>query len=217
MYNDGCNSLRWRSILADADPGRYLAPSAIIDSDNEAIVSTAKELAVGASGMVEIARRCFEFVRDRILHSYDHRMNPVTLKASDVLLHRTGYCFAKSHLLAALLRANGIPAGLCYQRIMLKDTGTFSLHGLNALYLPAHGWYRVDARGNKDGVDARFTPPVERLACSLSIEGEMDLPGIHAEPLPEVVEVLSIYDDYRDVRKNLPDSGTGARRSGDGQ
>jgi len=38
-------------------------------------------------------------------------MNPVTCKASDVLIYGTGYCYAKSHLLAALLRANAIPAG----------------------------------------------------------------------------------------------------------
>jgi transglutaminase-like putative cysteine protease len=195
----------------------FLAPSSIIDCDNGSIAHRAAELARGARDAEEIARRCFEFVRDSIYHSWDYRRNPVTLKASAVLEHRTGFCFAKSHLLAALLRANRIPAGLCYQRILLKDTGTFSLHGLNALYLPAHGWYRVDARGNKEGVDARFTPPVERLACSLSTEGEYDLPGIYADPLPEVVRVLSRYDNYLDVRKNLPDSAPGARRPGDGK
>lgn len=153
----------------------------------------------------ETARRCFEFVRDRIFHSFDHGMDPVTLKASDVMAHRTGFCFAKSHLLAALLRANGIPAGLCYQRILLKDTGVHCLHGLNAVYLQRHGWYRADARGNKDGVDAQFTPPVERLACSLGCEGERDIPGIFADPLPEVVELLSRYNNYLDIRNNLPD------------
>lgn len=36
------------------------------------------------------------------------------LAASDVLKHRTGYCYSKNHLLAALLRVNKIPTGLCY-------------------------------------------------------------------------------------------------------
>ncbi|HOD15132.1 MAG TPA: transglutaminase-like domain-containing protein [Spirochaetota bacterium] len=170
-------------------------------------------LACGAGHELETARRCFEFVRDRIFHSFDHRMGPVTLKASEVLAHRTGFCFAKSHLLAALLRANGIPAGLCYQRILLKDTGAHCIHGLNAVYLQGHGWYRADARGNKEGVDAQFTPPVERLACSLEHEGERDLPGIFADPLPEVAELLSRHNNYLDVRNNLPDIDTGARRT----
>ena len=80
-------------------------------------------------------------------------MNPVTCRASDVLKYRTGYCFAKSHLLAALLRANQIPAGLCYQRLTIDhppvqgsiDTNPpHTLHGLNAVLLPEFGWYRMD-------------------------------------------------------------------------
>ncbi len=162
-------------------------------------------LAAGSGGDGSTARRCFEYVRDNICHSYDCRMNPVTLKASDVLAHRTGYCYAKSHLLAALLRANGVPAGLCYQRLFLEEFDAYCLHGLNAIYLPETGWYRVDARGNKEGVEAGFSPPEERLAYRADKRGEMTLPGIWAEPLKAVIDVLSKFDNYLDVRKNLPD------------
>ena len=186
------------------DLKNYLSPSPIIDCDHTDIVLAAKELA-DTAGVHETALRCFEFVRDRIFHSYDFRMNPVTLKASEVLGHRTGYCYAKSHLLAALLRANGIPAGLCYQRLQLEEFGVHCLHGLNAVYLPDIGWYRMDARGNKEGVDAQFSPPVEQLAYRADKKGEMTLPGIWAEPLPAILDVLSKYDNYLDVRKNLPD------------
>jgi len=191
------------------DLNRYLNSSSIIDRDHPDIVRTAQELSMGSEKAHETARRCFEFVRDTISHSFDYRMNPVTLKASDVLIYRTGYCFAKSHLLAALLRANGIPAGLCYQRLLLDEFGTHCLHGLNAVHLRGYGWYRADARGNKEGVDAQFTPPVERLAYRADKNGEMTLPGIWAEPLPAVIEVLSKYDNYLDVRKNLPDIDPG--------
>ncbi len=187
------------------DLNRYLNQSSIIDLEHPDIVRTAQELSLGSGSAHETAQRCFDFVRDAISHSYDYRMNPVTLKASDVLVHRTGYCFAKSHLLAALLRANGIPAGLCYQRLLLEEFGTYCIHGFNAVYLPESGWYRADARGNKEGVDAQFTPPVERLAYGADKNGEMTLAGIWTEPLPAVIEVLSKYDNYLDVRKNLPD------------
>ncbi|MBI2949982.1 MAG: hypothetical protein HYY23_20300 [Verrucomicrobia bacterium] len=44
--------------------------------------------------------------------------------------HRAGFCYAKSHLLAALLRARGIPAALCYQRLAFDAAGSaFCLHG----------------------------------------------------------------------------------------
>src|SRR5437867_9797512 len=98
--------------------------------------------------------------------------------ASEVLRARTGFCYAKSHLLVALLRANGVPAGLCYQRLALDETGSaFCLHGLAAVWLPAVGWYRIDPRGNKPGVDAQLAPPVERLAFAARLPGEYLFPG----------------------------------------
>ena len=100
-----------------------------------------------------------------------------------------GWCFAKSHLLAALLRANGIPAGLCYQRLRREDGDGFTLHGLNAVYLPEIGWYRIDARGNKPGVAAQFCPPEEVLAWPVQSDGEIDLPEIWPDPVA-VIERL---------------------------
>ena len=145
-------------------------------------------------------------MRDEIKHSNDHRMNPTTCSASDVLEHGTGYCFAKSHLLAALLRFNGIPAGLCYQRLSRNGKGApFVLHGLNAVLLPDFGWYRIDPRGNTESVSAQFTPPKEQLAWPLAVEGETDLPEIWTDPLPVIVDVLSRFDTYDAVGDNLPD------------
>ncbi|SFM71662.1 transglutaminase-like domain-containing protein [Methanolobus profundi] len=186
----------------------HLKPTPIIDFDHPAVLKKAKELAGKSQDQTEIARSCFEFVRDEIKHSYDHRMNPVTLKASEVLEHRTGYCYAKSHLLAALLRASSIPAGICYQRLSRDDNaeeGPFCLHALNAVHLEDIGWYRIDARGNKEGVNAQFNPPHEKLAYEIRIEGEADLPEIWANPLPIVVEVLRKYKSYDEVYENLPD------------
>ena len=185
----------------------YLATSPWIDHDHPAIRTLARELAANAADEADIARRCFEYVRDEIPHSWDVRRGPVTCRASDVLAHRTGYCYAKSHLLAALLRANGIPAGLCYQRLSVGDSGApYCLHGLNAVHLPGHGWYRIDARGNKPGVAARFDPPFEHLAFAIREEEELDLPGIWPEPLPAVVEALTRFDTIEQVADNLPDS-----------
>ena len=73
------------------------------------------------------------------------------------------------------------------------------------MYLPDFGWYRIDARGNKDGVQAEFTPPKEQLAFPILIKGEADLPEIWAEPLPEITKVLETFDTFQDVLRNLPD------------
>lgn len=185
---------------------QFLHSSDYINWQHPAVLAKAQELAAGTTGHTEITRRCFEFVRNEIRHSWDYRQNPVTCAASDVLEHTTGYCYAKSHLLAALLRANGIPAGLCYQRLSLNDNGApYCLHGLNAVWLPEFGWYRIDARGNKPGVDAQFCPPVEQLAFPANDKLEADLPEIWPEPLPVVIKVLTGYATVEEVFNNLPD------------
>ena len=185
---------------------RYLSSSEYIDFDAPEVQALARHLATEAASETELVRLAFEFVRDEIRHSVDFKLNPVTCKASDVLRHKTGYCYAKSHLLAALLRANGIPTGLCYQRLSIAGgDAPYCLHGLNAVYLKEWGWYRVDARGNKPGVNAQFQPPREALAFPIVAPAERDLPEIWAEPLPVVVDALSRYDTYEQVLANLPD------------
>ena len=192
---------------------RYLVPSTYIDFEDTSVRSVAQSLARDSTSELSVAQRCFEFVRDEVRHSADFKLNPVTCRASDVLRHKTGYCYAKSHLLAALLRANGIPAGLCYQRLSVGDGGApYCLHGLNALFLRDFGWYRIDARGNKPGVTARFSPPNEALAFSIRDPGERDLPEIWPEPLPIIVEALERHTTYDQVLANLPDIELSARQ-----
>ena len=185
---------------------QYLASSQYIDWETPVVRAKAAELAANLDDDTDVARACFEFVRDEIHHSFDYRRNPVTCAASEVLEHGTGYCYAKSHLLAALLRANGIPSGLCYQRLTIDDERPpFCLHGLNAVHLKQFGWYRIDPRGNKTGVSAEFCPPVEKLAFPIVVPGESDLPEIWPEPLEIITQALARYDNYEDVANNLPD------------
>lgn len=188
---------------------QYLEHSKYIDYENAEISALAKLLSSNLDSEKEITKVCFEWVRDNIRHSNDYKLNPVTCKASDVLKHKTGYCYAKSHLLAALLRANGIPAGLCYQRLSINDNGApYSLHGLNSVYLEEFGWYRIDARGNKEDVDAQFTPPHEKLAFNIQFDSEMDFSEILSAPLPVVVSALEKHKTYAEVLANLPDVET---------
>ncbi len=129
---------------------KYLVSSNYIDWKTPTIQRLATNLSLACNSDEDIAKNCFEWVRDNIKHSSDYKLNPVTCRSSDVLANKTGYCYAKSHLLAALLRANSIPAGLCYQRLSIEDNGApYCLHGLTAVYLKQYGWYRIDPRGNQ--------------------------------------------------------------------
>lgn len=185
---------------------RFRRSTEIVDWSHPAVRAKAQELSSGAANPLEAARCCFEWVRDKIQHSGDFHRSPITCSASEALLAGTGYCYAKSHLLAALLRANNVPAGFCYQRLSIDDGGApYSLHGLNAVYFSEFGWYRIDARGNKPGVDAQFRPPVEQLAFGLNFAEERAFPDILADPLPVVVERLRAHGTWDAMLANLPD------------
>lgn len=185
----------------------YLRPTAIIDADHPAVRAVAHQVASSSANDVERARRLFEFVRDEIHHTGDLGGGSVTCRASDVLAERTGLCYAKSHLLAAMLRAVGIPAGFCYQRFATDAPGSgFVLHGFNGVYLSSLGvWLRVDPRGNKPGVDAQFDLKNERLAFTVdAARGELTYPTIHVHPVACVIETLTSGKAWGEVWANLP-------------
>lgn len=185
-------------------PAAYLASSEWIDHAHPAV--RAQAAALRGADARETTARAFAWVRDEVRHAGDHRAGPTTCRASDVLAARAGWCFAKSHLLVAMLRANGIPAGLAYQRLALDvDARTFTLHGLVAAQLPGLGWSRMDPRGDKPGISTAFDPPREHLAFSASGPGERDLQEVRARPLPSVVACLTQNATWERVLAALPD------------
>jgi transglutaminase-like putative cysteine protease len=158
----------------------------------------------------ERARLAFELARDGIAHSFDTKSRTITIYTEDVLARKEGICFAKSHLLASLLRGMGIPAGFCYQRVLRKPDDPQSghaLHGLNAVYLEGPGWFRVDPRGNKPGVDSQFTIDHEQLAYPIRPElGEVDYPDLFPEPLPEVIQAMQGAADCQALFLERPEA-----------
>ena len=185
---------------------KYLEETEIINYKNKEVHALAMSLIKGCTTETEIAKKCYEYVRDNINHSGDYKDDITTCNASDVLKHKTGWCYAKSHLLAGLLRANGIPTGFWYQRLSCSEykTDVYCLHGLNAIYLKELGWYRVDVRGNKEGVNAQFNPPFEQLEFELG-EHEFEFREILSEPLNVVVLALKTYTSYAKMVENFPD------------
>lgn len=169
---------------------RYLASSKIIDFENLDIQKTAVYLSKDIEDEIQLIKTVYEFVRDEISHSMDIGSNEVTYRASDVLKYKQGLCFANSHLLAALLRYLGVPTGFCYQK--LEFDGKFGLHGLNAVFIKSiDRWIRLDARGNENGINARFSIDEEYLAYLPEEEkNEVDFKVIYAEPDKRVVEIL---------------------------
>lgn len=183
----------------------FLNSSEVVDWAEPAIQEVALQLTAGVLSDVEQARILFEWVRDTIPHTQDAGRDEVTCSASEVLEAGTGLCYAKSHLLAALLRAVGIPAGFCYQ-VFENDAhpgpDRRALHGLNGIYLTSLGaWVRADARGNREGVNAQFRTDNEQLAFP---ELEFLDDEIYPEPLPQVVRALRRYRKLSSLWPHLP-------------
>lgn len=186
----------------------YLKKSEVINYDHKLIVNKCRELEkdmedIEEKDEISLIKKIYEFVRDDIHHSGDIGAQEVTCKASEVLEFGHGICCAKSHLLAAMLRFFGVPTGFCYQKLCSGQEGIDRkvLHGLNAVYLKdLDRWIRLDARGNKPGVDAQFSIYEEKIAWPVNKElGEEDHPVIFKEPNPTVVEVLKRSNNRKEL------------------
>ncbi|WP_250006819.1 transglutaminase family protein [Actinoplanes sp. M2I2] len=189
--------------LIAGDPVEYLDGDTIVEVDHPAVRALAGELRAAHPDDVDFARAAYEWIRDRIRHSVDAQDPRITLTAGEVLDAGVGLCFAKSHLLVAVARAGGVPAGLCYQQ--LTDGGEPFLHGLVAVHLEGR-WHRQDPRGNRTGIDAQFRLGQEQLAYPIA-EGSpsLDLPEVRVHPSPNVIAALRGARDALELcRTGLP-------------
>jgi len=187
---------------------KYLEADDIINYESEAIIQLADTLYEKSENELEYIKSAYEFVRDNISHSADIGENLITCTATEVLEAGHGICFAKSHLLAALLRRKSIPTGFCYQKLILDDETAPVLiyHGLNGVYIKElQKWIRLDARGNKEGVNAQFSVETEQLAFSIRPEmGEVDNFVVYPEPDVKVLERLRKYNTREELWEDLP-------------
>jgi transglutaminase-like putative cysteine protease len=181
-----------------------------VDYSAENIQVKAAELFDGISDETQKARIAYEFVRDEIPHSFDIDAKIITAKASDVLKYQTGICHAKANLLAALLRSQGIPAGFCFQHctLMDDDSAGYCVHCFNAIWLDGR-WVKLDARGNRPGVNAQFSLDEPVLAFPPRSEyDEYVWPGIYANPHAETMTMLEQADSLDYIIKHIPDAIT---------
>lgn len=138
--------------FAQAELQPYLRPEHDIESEDPAIVAKAKELAAGATTCFEVLRRCADWVHSEVRYTI-----PGGGSAQRVMATRQGECGGHSRLLAAMLRALGIPArtpmGGMYVPLY---GGSFGQHMWNEVWLgKSIGWLAVDCTaGQSTFIDA---------------------------------------------------------------
>lgn len=181
----------------------YLTGDDLIEVDHPEILTVGARLRGEHSDDRDFAAAAFAWVRDEVAHSLDVQDPRVTLRATDVLRERVGLCYAKSVLLAAILRGQGIATALCFQRLA-DGAGGYAVHGLVAVHLDG-AWHRQDPRGNKPGVAAAFSLEREVLAFEVDPDtGEADYPDLHATVPREIVSAIAHCTDI--LSCVLPDS-----------
>ncbi len=195
-------------ILYSNNINEYLKHDNVIDYNNNAVSRLADMLFTKANDELGFIKAAYEFVRDNIAHSADINEDTIPYTASEVLKAGHGICFAKSHLLAALLRCKSVPAGFCYQKLILdnKTAPMLIYHGLNGIYIKRYKkWIRLDARGNKAGVNAQFSIETEQLAFSIHPEmGETDDFTVYPNPDIKILEKLRKNKTRAELWRNLP-------------
>ncbi len=141
-------SVNAASVNADSAGADYLAPTHFVDSDSapvRAFVAAALRGHEDAS-KTDKAIRLFDVVRDRIKYDPFHiGTAPDDYRASTVAQRPSNYCVPKAILLAAALRAIGVPAAPGFADVRnhltsakltdLLGTDLFIYHGYVALWL----------------------------------------------------------------------------------
>lgn len=182
--------MRATDATSGIDPQHFMSADRYVEADHPSVTALGRRLRAKYGTDVEFARAAFEWVRDAIAHSYDAGDPRVTLAASDVLREGVGLCYAKSVLLAAILRNEQVPAALMYQRLGDAEQGYY-LHGVVAVHLEG-AWHRQDPRGNRPGIDAHFSVAAERLAYVVEPgAGQIDYPYLYETVAQEVVDALA--------------------------
>lgn len=101
--------------------------------------------------------------------------------------------------MAALLRANGIPSGISYQKLTRADDDSegFIIHALNTVYIKEmNKWIRLDARGNNKNVHECFNLNQEILAFKVRPEfGEIDYKDNHDDLDRRLCDILDGCND----------------------
>lgn len=149
----------------------YLGPTFYMDTDHPDIIRFSRDHAGDSDSPVDMAVALYYAVRDSIRYNpYAVSPKKADMKASAVLNKKEGYCVAKAVLLAACLRARGIPARLGFADVKnhlvtgrLRErmkTDLFVWHGYTDVFLEGR-WVKATPAFNLSLCQAFGVKPLE--------------------------------------------------------
>jgi len=181
----------------------YLEPGEFIDSNDADVKAFAREQARGAAGAISRAVKLYYAVRDEVIYDpYYVGADRAYFRASDCLRARRGFCIPKAALLAAVARAEGIPARVGYadvrnhlstkKLIELVGGDVFYWHGFTEFLLEGR-WVKATPAFNLSLCERFGVRPLEFDGRQDSLFHEYDQAGRRH------MEYLREHGSYADV------------------
>jgi len=152
--------------------GPHLEATFFLDHGSASVRDFTQQVVAGASTPRERASLLFAAVRDRVWYDpYSVSRDPAHYRASYVLEAGRAYCVPKAVLLAAVLRAAGIPARLGFAdvrnhlqtdtlRAVMGGTDLFVYHGYCSVHLDGR-WLKATPAFNVELCERFDVPPVD--------------------------------------------------------
>ncbi len=209
--NESRNPGQTPTLVPDrSERDRYLEDTIVVDWQTPKVLERARDLCSPKPGQAPGIRAAWGFVRDEIGDSLSDGRDVLTCNASHVLREGTGLSYAKSHLLAALLRARGFPAGFGYQRLRDGETRSgFALHGFVGVWVgELDTWVALDpcAEPAAPAGDDFLAGPVSWARIPDPEAGETTYPTLFARPPKRVLDPLERGGSPSRIRRFLPDA-----------
>src|SRR6185295_3057054 len=117
----------------------WLRPTKCVQCDDARIAAIAKALRIGTDDVREIVRR----VLTRADEIVSNVTGPLTELTAVDALDKEGSCTSNANLVAALLRASGVPARVLAGYPLWS--GPLQTHYIVEAYVPRYGWYPVES------------------------------------------------------------------------
>lgn len=175
---------------------RCLQPSRLVDSQAPMIQGAAQEIAAGATGAYDLARRINRFMASQFTYEMDSQQTDATT----VLTLRRGSCSELARMYVALARAAGLPARLARGSRLRADLNGYVdcvHHCWVEVYLDNYGWFPVDPRINCSSLDPeeRFGKLPAQYLTFMRIPGQQEDTRFSAE--------LSMVENSEAVRDRV--------------
>ena len=190
-------------MTSNDDFALYLKPTFFLDSDSQEIMDYAECACKGVHTDREKAIRLFYAVRDDIKYDlFGYEINPLYMKASNILKKASGYCVSKGAVLTAAARAVGIPARMGFADLInhlnpgkideLLQTNVFAFHGFAELYI--------------EGRWVKATPAFDRRLCEKFGYYTLEFDGVNDTAYPPYnkkgdrhMEYIHLYGSFPDI------------------